>query len=71
MADIGHEIVDSCVIFTAVSDRGRAWMLQNHHESKLKYDLNDLERAQAERFLKRAKEAGLDISDHPSSEQAG
>jgi hypothetical protein len=63
MADIIHEIVDSCAIFTAVSACGRVWMLQNHHESTLRYDLNgDLERAKAERFLERAKEADLDVS---------
>jgi len=67
MADINHEIVDGCAIFTAVTERGRDWMVQIYHEATRRYALNsDLEKSQAELFLKRAKDASLDISEPPN-----
>ena len=66
--DITHTLVDDVLTLTPVTDRAVAWIRQkyfgNLENGSVRYAVNmDLEREQARRFIRRAREAGLDLGD--------
>ena len=64
MADISQKLEPKgCVTFTGESDGGKAWMTAKHHTSTLTFSLDGIEKAQAERFLTKARADGLEVSD--------
>ena len=65
MADIHRRIeAGAHVTFTADTEKGIAWMGQHYNETAVRFSLAKLsERAWAERFVKRATDAHLTVSD--------
>jgi hypothetical protein len=64
MADIHQELgPDSVVPFTGVTDRGKEWLKDYHHDTTVRFDMsNQNEKAKASQLSNRAIGDGLTFS---------